>query len=142
MSTSRTTGAGYEFSADENKIFERLVRNMARSGVVAVVASLVLLAYHFVDFFGVSLGKAGSPIIVYVDYAAWILISVLGVAAGVLLIRATAAFKALIHTEGDDLAHLMQGMKRLGDILGLIFWPAAGASLLLLLSFVLLLTYS
>jgi hypothetical protein len=142
MATPRSTGAGYEFSAEENKIFERLVRNMSRSGAVAIVASLVLLGYHLVDFFGVSLGKTGSPAILYVDYAAWILISVIGASTGVLLIRATAAFSALIHTEGDDLAHLMQGMRRLGDILGLVFWAATVASTLLVVSFVLLLTYS
>ena len=78
----------------------------------------------------------------YVDYAAWFLISLIGASTGILLIRATAAFRALIHTEGNDLAHLMQGMGRLGDILGLVFWAAAGASVLLAVSFVLLLTYS
>jgi hypothetical protein len=142
MPAPRSSGAAYEFTAEENKIFERLVRNMSRSGSVAVIASLVLLGYHFVDFFGVSLGKSGSPAILYVDYAAWFLISLIGVSTGILLIRATAAFSALIHTEGDDLGHLMQGMKRLGDILGLVFWAAAGASILLVISFVLLLTYS
>jgi hypothetical protein len=142
MPTLGSSGAGYEFSAEENRTFERLVRNMLRSGLVAVLASLILLGYHFIDFFGVSLGKEASPAIMYVDYAAWFLISLIGASTGILLIRATAAFRALIHTEGDDLAHLMQGMGRLGDILGLVFWAAAGASVLLAVSFVLLLTYS
>jgi hypothetical protein len=139
MTTVRPAGAGYEFSAEENEIFERLVRNMARSGLVVVIASVILLGYHFIDYFGVSLGKAGPAAILYVDYAVWILISLLGVSIGVLLIRATAGFKALIHTEGDDLAHLMQGMARLADILGLVFWAATGASILLGVSFLLLL---
>ena len=142
MTTLRSSGAGYEFSAEENKTFERLVRNMSRSGLVVVIASLILLGYHFIEYFGVSLGKAASPVIIYVDYAVWILISLIGTVIGVLLIRATAAFKALIRTEGDDLAHLMHGMTRLADILGLVFWAAAGASMLLTVSFVLLLTFS
>jgi hypothetical protein len=137
-----TTGAGYEFTKEENKTFERLAGNMRRSGVVVVIASLVLLGYHFIDYFGVSLGKAASPLIVYLDYAIWLLISVIGVVIGVLLIRATAGFTALIRTEGDDLAHLMHGVTRLADILGLVFWAAAGASALLAVSFILLLTYS
>ena len=132
----------YEFSADENKIFERLVRNLSRSGMVAVLASLILLAYHLVAYFGISLGKDGAQWITYVDYAAWASISVLGVVIGVLLIRATAAFAALIRTEGDDLAHLMQGITRLADILHVVFLAALGASALLGLSFVLLLVYS
>jgi uncharacterized membrane protein len=134
--------AGYEFSPDENKIFERLVRNLSRSGLVVVIASLLLLAYHLVAYFGVSLGKDGASWITYVDYAVWGLISLLGVIIGVLLVRATAGFAALIRTEGDDLAHLMQGITRLADILHLVFFAAVGASLLLAISFTLLLTYA
>jgi uncharacterized membrane protein len=132
----------YEFSTDENKIFERLVRNLSRSGVVVVLASLILLAYHVIAYFGISLGKEGAAWITYLDYTVWGLISCLGVVTGVLLIRATAAFAALIRTEGDDLAHLMQGITRLADILRLVFWAAAGASVLLAISFTLLLVYA
>jgi hypothetical protein len=66
----------------------------------------------------------------------------MGCVVGVLLVKATSAFKALIKTEGNDLEHLMNGLARLRDILGLIFWVATGASLLLTVSLVLLLTYS
>lgn len=142
MASIRPTGAGYEFSPDENKVFERLVSNLSRSGIVVVIASLILLAYHLIAYFGVSLGKAGAAWITYLDYAVWGLISLLGVIIGVLLIRATVAFAALIRTEGDDLAHLMQGITRLADILHLVFFAAVGASILLAISFTLLLTYS
>jgi hypothetical protein len=142
MSTAGPSKAGYEFSADENKIFERLVRNLSRSGSIVVIASLILLGYHLVAYFGVSLGKTGSSLIEYVDYTVWFLISVLGVIIGVLLIRATAGFAALIRTEGDDVSHLMQGVTRLADILHLVFWAAVGASVLLAVSFLLLLVYA
>ena len=132
----------YEFTSDENKIFERLVRNLSRSGMVVVLASLILLGYHLVAYFGISLGQDGAQWITYVDYAAWGSISVLGVIIGILLVRATAAFAALIRTEGDDLAHLMQGITRLAHILHVVFLAALGASALLGLSFVLLLVYS
>jgi hypothetical protein len=132
----------YEFSAAENTVFQRLVRNLSRSGLVVAIASVILLAYHFVAYFGVSLGKEGAAWISYVDYAVWGLISLLGVIIGVLLIRATAGFAALIRTEGDDLAHLMQGITRLADILHVVFLTAVGASSLLAISFVLLLVYS
>ena len=68
--------------------------------------------------------------------------STMGVVVGVLLVKATAGFKALITTEGNDVEHLMSGMARLRYILGLIFWVATAASLLLTVSLVLLLTYS
>lgn len=142
MTTLRPSRTGYEFSAEENKTFERLTRNMSRSGIVVIIASLILLGYHFIAYFGVSLGKAASPVIMYLDYAVWILISLIGVVIGVLLIRATVAFAALVHTEGNDLDHLMHGMTRLAHILGLVFWAAGGASLLLAFSFFLLLTFS
>lgn len=60
----------------------------------------------------------------------------------VLLIRATGAFSAVIHTEGNDVEHLMQGLSRLRGILGLLFLTATLGSLLLATSFVLLLVYS
>jgi hypothetical protein len=132
----------YEFTAAENATFQRLVKNLRRSGIVAVLASVILLLYHFIDYFGLSLGTAGSPVVMYIDYGVWFLLSIIGVVTGFLLIRATAAFTALIQTEGNDIAHLMHGMTRLSGILGLVFVAGAVASALLALSFVLLLFFS
>lgn len=137
-----TTSSGYEFSADENKIFERLVRNLKRSGLVVVAASMILLAYHVIAYLDISLGKAGASWLGYLDYAVWFGISLIGIVIGVLLIKATVAFAALIRTEGDDVAHLMQGVTRLAEILNLVFWAALGASILLAISFALLLVYA
>ena len=137
-----TAGAAtYEFTQEQNQTFARLVSNMSRSGAVVVIASLILLAYHFIDFFGVSIGADASPAVVYIDYAIWGLMALLGVVAGVLLIKATAAFTRLIKTEGNDLDHLMVGMSRLADIFGLLFWTSLVGALLLALSFVLRLIY-
>ncbi len=137
-----TSLAGYEFTKEQNGTFMGLVRNLARSGVVAVVASAILLGYNAVSHFGISLGRAPSPAVYYFDLALWFLISAMGIVVGVLLVKATTGFKALITTEGNDVEHLMTGMARLRDILGLIFWVATAASLLLTVSLVLLLTYS
>ena len=43
-----TSLAGYEFTKEQNATFMGLVRNLARSGVVAVVASAILLGYNAV----------------------------------------------------------------------------------------------
>jgi hypothetical protein len=56
--------------------------------------------------------------------------------------RATGAFSAVIHTEGNDVEHLMQGIVQLRDILRLLFSAATAGSLLLAISFALLLVYS
>lgn len=137
-----TSSAGYEFTAEQNRTFTGLVRNLARSGVVVVLASAILLGYNAIEHFGISLGGTPSPGVYYVDLALWCLISLMGGVVGVLLVRATAAFSALIRTQGNDLEHLMSGMARLRDILGLIFWVATAASLLLAVSFTLRLAYS
>src|SRR5882672_1642357 len=116
------TIAGYEFSADENDTFKGLVQNLARSGIVVVVASVILFAYHVVGHLGISLGATPSEATYYLDLAIWF------------------AFSAVIHTQGNDIEHLMRGLARLRDVLGLVFWATTAGSLLLAVSFLLLLT--
>ena len=136
------TTASYEFTAEQNEIFKGLVRNMKRSGIVVALASLILLAYQLVEHFGVSLGGKSSEAVYYLDLAVWCVLAGVGVLVAVLLVRATGAFTAVIHTEGNDVEHLMQGLARLRDILQLLFTAAAAGSLLLAVSFALLLVYS
>ncbi len=47
----------------------------------------------------------------------------------------------MIHTEGNDVEHLMQGLVRLQGILKLLFGAAVIGSILLAISFALLLIY-
>ena len=134
--------ATYEFTAAQNETFKGLVRNMKRSGVMVAIASLILLAYHMVDHFGISLGATPSAAVYYVDLTLWCLLSVVGFVVAVLLVRATGAFTAVIHTEGNDVEHLMRGLASLRNILGMLFAAATCGSLLLAVSFTLLLVYS
>lgn len=136
------TTAGYEFTAEQNETFKGLVRGMKRSGGVVAIASLILLAYQMVEHFGISLGGKPNEAVYFLDLIVWCLLSGVGVVVAILLIRATAAFTSVIHTEGNDVEHLMQGLSRLRDILQLLFWAATVGSLLLAVSFVLLLVYS
>ncbi len=136
------TTAGYEFTAEQNETLKGLVSNMKRSSVVVALASLILLAYHFIGHFGVTLGAAPPPSIYWIDLAMWILISGIGVAIAILLVRATVAFTAVIHTEGNDVEHLMQGLSGLRRILGLTVGAGMLVSLLLAVSLALLLLYS
>jgi uncharacterized membrane protein len=136
------TSPSYEFTAEQNETFKGLVRNMKRSGIVVAVASLILLAYQMVEHFGISLGGKPNEAVYHLDFTIWCLLSGVGVVMAVLLVRATSAFTAVIHTEGDDVEHLMQGLTRLRDILRLLFWAATAGSLLLAASFTLLLVYS
>jgi hypothetical protein len=133
--------AGYEFSAEQNETFTGLVSGMKRSGIAVAIASLILLAYQVVEYFGLGLGALPPAAIGYLDLAVWCLLALVGVVVAVLLVRATGAFTAVIHTEGNDVEHLMQGLVRLRDILKLIFVAAATGSALLAVSFTLLLIY-
>lgn len=103
------TTASYEFSAEQNEIFKGLVRNMKGSGIVVAIASLILLAYQLVEHFGVSLGGRSSEAVYYLDLAVWCVLAGVGVLVAVLLVRATGAFTAVIHTEGNDVEHLDAG---------------------------------
>lgn len=134
--------ATYEFTAEQNETFKGLVRNMKRSGAMVATASLILFAYHMVDHFGISLGATPSAAVYYVDLTLWCLLSAVGLVVAILLIRATGAFTAVIHTEGNDVEHLMRGLAGLRNILGMLFAAATCGSLLLAVSFTLLLVYS
>jgi uncharacterized membrane protein len=136
------TSPSYEFTAEQNETFKGLVRNMKRSGIVVAIASLILFAYQMVEYFGISLGGKPNEAIYYVDFTIWCLLSGVGVVMALLLLRATGAFTAVIHTEGNDVEHLMQGLTRMRDILRLLSWAATAGSLLLAVSFSLLLIYS
>ena len=132
----------YEFTAEQNETFKGLVRNMKRSGVMVAIASLILFAYHMVDHFGISLGATPSAAVYYLDLTLWCLLSAVGLVVAILLVRATGAFTAVIHTEGNDVEHLMRGLAGLRNILGMLFSAATCGSLLLAVSFALLLVYS
>jgi hypothetical protein len=136
------TTAGYEFTTEENETFKGLVQGMKRSGLVVAIASIILLAYHLIEVFNVSLGGEPSPAIYYLDVTVWCLIAIMGVTVSILLVRATGAFHAVIHTQGDDVKHLMSGLARLREILHMIFVAASAASVLLAVSFTLLLLYA
>lgn len=134
----------YEFSEAENKTFQGLVQAMSRSGVMVVVSSAILLAYNLVQWLGISLGSGAEPPkwVHNVDYLLWFLMSAIGVVIGVLLVRATAGFVALINTQGDDINHLMKSIAKVTGILKIVFLAGLAGAGLLLVSFVLLVVYS
>lgn len=134
------TTAGYEFTEHENKTFQGLVTGMRRAGAAVAAGSLILLAYQLAQHFNVSMKAEPSAAAYYLDVTIWCLLSGAGVVVAVLLVKATAGFHAVIHTQGDDIRHLMNGLERLRAIVNLIFWTALTGSALLAASFALLVT--
>ena len=134
------TAAGYEFSEQENETFKGLVTGMKRAGGAIAVGSLILLAYQLAQHFKVAASGASSPALYYLDFTIWCLLSGVGILVAVLLVKATTGFHAVIHTQGDDIKHLMDGLERLSAIVNLIFWTALVGSGMLGVSFALLLS--
>lgn len=131
----------YEFSESENQTFQGLVSGMKRSGMTLVFASLIFLGYNVVERLGINFGSGEGPpkIIGQLDFGLWCALSLVGVIVAVLLIQATSGFVAVINTQGDDIKHLMNAMVRLQGILKLIFLAALVGSIMLTVSFALLL---
>lgn len=136
------TTAGYEFTDQENETFKGLVAGMKRAGAAVAAGSVILLAYQLAQHFNVAVSKGGESVsaLYYLDVTIWCLLSLVGILVAVLLVRATAGFHAVIHTQGDDIKHLMSGLDKLRSIVNLIFWTAVAGSGLLGISFALLLT--
>lgn len=134
----------YEFSEAENGTFRGLVQAMSRAGVMVVVSSVILLAYNLVQWLGISLGSGAEPPrwVHNVDYLLWFIMSAIGVVVGLLLVRATAGFVALINTQGDDINHLMKSIAKLTRILKIVFAAGLAGAGLLVVSLVLLVMYS
>lgn len=137
-----TTAAGYEFTEHENETFRGLVTGMKRAGIAVAAGSVILLAYQLAQHFNLAISKSGESIgaLYYLDVGIWCMLSLVGLLVAVLLIKATAGFHAVIHTQGDDIKHLMGGLEKLRSIVNLIFWTAVVGSSLLGISFVLLIT--
>ena len=135
------TAAGYEFTEQENEVFRGLVSGMKRAGGAIAGGSSILLAYQLAQHFNVSLSKAGSVSgLYYLDFGIWCLLSCVGILVAALLVKATSGFHAVIHTQGDDIKHLMSGLEKLRSIVNLIFVTALFGSGMLAISFALLLS--
>lgn len=134
------TVAGYEFTEQENEVFKGLVVGMKRAAAAIGAGSTILLAYQFAQHFNVAASAEPSKALYYLDVTIWCMLSLVGVLVAVLLFKATKGFYAVIHTQGDDIKHLMSGLDQLRSIVNLIFFAATAGSALLGLSFVLLLT--
>ncbi len=130
----------YEFTEQENDTFKGLVSGMKRAGAAVALGSLILLAYQLAQHFNVSMKAEPSKAVYYLDFFIWCLLSGVGILVAVLLVKATSGFHAVIHTQGDDIKHLMTGLEKLRGIVTLIFGTAMLGSALLGVSFVLLLT--
>lgn len=135
-----TTTPGYEFTERENETFKGLVVGMKRAGGAVALGSVILLAYQLAQHFNVSMKGSSNSGLYYLDFGIWCLLSCVGVLVAALLVKATTGFHAVIHTQGDDIQHLMSGLEKLRSIVNLIFVTALVGSGMLAVSFALLLS--
>jgi len=135
-----TTAIGYEFTDRENETFKGLVTGMKRAGAAVALGSTILLAYQLMQHFNVSMKGPSNSGLYYLDFGIWCLLSCVGILVAALLVKATSGFHAVIHTQGDDIQHLMSGLEKLRSIVNLIFITALVGSGMLAISFALLLS--
>ncbi|MCP3852498.1 MAG: hypothetical protein GY694_20050 [Gammaproteobacteria bacterium] len=117
----------YEFSPEENATVNGLISSMVRTGIVLLLMGLVFAAYqliHYFDFESSAVSTEVSSkiaILNLIDYLIWLMLGINGGILGVLCIRATAGFKMVVRTKGNDIEHLISGLKSLTAIFKLAF---------------------
>jgi len=130
----------YEFTEAQNATFKKLVANMRRAGITVVVGAILFLVFHAADYFGLSIAASPvSHILVTINYGLWGLMGIIGCLIGILVLRATGGFTRVVTTEGNDIEHLLEGIRQFATILGVVFWAALVVVLLLGLSLAFLL---
>jgi hypothetical protein len=96
--------SNYEFTEQQNSLFLKLVNSMRAFGIISVIIGGILV------YSGISLGLDGASNIVAVSRAGQ------GIAAslvGIVWWTSSSGFQSITSSEGNDIRHLMDGIKTL-----------------------------
>jgi hypothetical protein len=96
--------SNYEFTEPQNAIFLKLVNSMRAYGVISVIIGGILI------YSGISLALGGASNVVAASRAGQ------GIAAflvGIIWWTSSTGFQSVTTTKGDDIRHLMEGIKTL-----------------------------
>ncbi len=134
---------GYEFNDAENEQLSMLSRQLGKLGKIILAAGVLLVAYivlSFVDPQPIFLvGDTRHAVLSVVDYALWVVISLLVIYVSVAVIRLGRPIGLIVSTKGADIGHLMQFVEDLRRISRLSFVLLALVCVLLAVSLVLML---
>ncbi len=134
---------GYEFNEAENNRLSILSRQLGKLGKIILAAGILLVAYIVLSFVDpqpiFNVGDTRHAILSVVDYALWVVISLLVIYVSVAVIRLGKPIGLIVSTKGADISHLMQFVEDLRRIARLSFVLLALVCVLLAVSLVLML---
>lgn len=137
MDESRVN-TSYEFSRDENLLFSGLAQELMRLGVAVLVAGILLVLYIAVSFLDpvavFQVSDAKHMVLAVVDYALWVVISLLVIYLSITVIRLAGPIRMITRTKGMDLTYLMDFVSRLTHICRLSFGSLIAICVLLVAS--------
>ena len=137
MDESRVN-TSYEFSRDENLLLSGLAQELMRLGVAVLVAGILLVLYIAVSFLDpvavFQVSDAKHMVLAVVDYALWVVISLLVIYLSITVIRLAGPIRMITRTKGMDLTYLMDFVSRLTHICRLSFGSLIAICVLLVAS--------
>jgi hypothetical protein len=102
---SASTGEGYEFSARENDVLDKLAERM-----------------HFVGLFGLAIGILVIVAGVFGHRPFAIVSGAFYALFGIWTHRASVSFREVVNTKGDDVRHLMHAIEDLRKLYTVQYW--------------------
>lgn len=137
MDESRVN-TSYEFSRDENLLLSGLAQELMGLGVAVLVAGILLVLYIAVSFLDpvavFQVSDAKHMVLAVVDYALWVVISLLVIYLSITVIRLAGPIRMITRTKGMDLTYLMDFVSRLTHICRLSFGSLIAICVLLVAS--------
>lgn len=101
---SSTPPAGYEFDATENETIARAARWIGFWSWIAILGGAFVAVVSFLD------DQAGVG-----DVVGGLVVAAVYLAIGIYYRGATRAMRSVVETRGDDIAHLLTAVERLGS---------------------------
>lgn len=100
---SEKTPDNYEFSSSENLTIERTARFARAFGVISAILGVLASLDVVLSMAANSARAAELPQ------------SLAAIIVGVIFVRVAAALQLVVNTEGNDVQHMMEAVKKLGD---------------------------
>jgi hypothetical protein len=110
----------YEFTGEQNKLMTNLSQRLRFVGLAFTVLGILQSFLSFINStgFSIAVGIAGG---------------LLFISIGVLMVRASVAFRSIVETEGHDIENLMQALHELLSMYNLQFWSLVVSGALILI---------
>lgn len=132
----------YEFNPDENLVLGNLSKELKRLGILVLIAGLLFIVYLVISFLDppslFKMSDASHAILNCIDYALWVLISLLIIYLSAMVIRLAHPLRLIAGTAGKDISHLMEFLTSLVAMSRISFMSLVVVCVLLVASLVMM----